>query len=369
MTQEDEPQEQVQALRSIVKSTLTAITTSSPGKEDIVYVDYHRDPDTQKAILLWDDIIMAFNDALHVRHKAKVLPFLKGPDFRILDPRRIAAFPGTTLDVIIEGKVEQTEPAPNKSSQEAPQEQEDESQKTPQDTPTDAATKQNPQYGLEEVAMASLAINENPAVTLANSRAPQTGDNDPTNNKNKYQRAPELHLEDFEQTRTNAELGDTAAQVKLGDMYLKGKLTPQDYKAALEWYLKAAEQEDPDAQCQVGNIHRNGHGVPQNYSLAMEWYHRAAQQGNAAAQYNIDKVYHYGHSFLRDHKLATEWYLKAAEQGFALAQRCLGNLYVHGDGVPLDYTKAMEWFLKASSQGHAQAQADIGFLYYYGFKA
>ncbi|KAG0269597.1 hypothetical protein BGZ95_002012, partial [Linnemannia exigua] len=72
--------------------------------EDIVFVDSQHDPATLKEVVLWDDVIQAFNDALHIRHKAKVVPFLKGADFRVLEPRRIAAIPGAVLDVMVEGK-------------------------------------------------------------------------------------------------------------------------------------------------------------------------------------------------------------------------------------------------------------------------
>ncbi|KAG0319667.1 hypothetical protein BGZ97_001719 [Linnemannia gamsii] len=45
----------------------------------------HPDPISAKNILLWDDSMAAFDDVLHVR----------------LDPARIAATPGVTLDVVV----------------------------------------------------------------------------------------------------------------------------------------------------------------------------------------------------------------------------------------------------------------------------
>lgn len=80
MTQgDDAPEENVQALRAIVKSTMLPPT----AEEDIVYIDCLNDPATDKEVILWDDVMLAFNDALHIRHKAKILPFLKGSDFRV----------------------------------------------------------------------------------------------------------------------------------------------------------------------------------------------------------------------------------------------------------------------------------------------
>lgn len=75
----DDDNPPVQALRSLPKSALTSIPLSSPAPT--VYIDCHQDPTTKKPILLWDDIRLAFADALHVRNQARVLPFLKGDDF------------------------------------------------------------------------------------------------------------------------------------------------------------------------------------------------------------------------------------------------------------------------------------------------
>ncbi|KAF9129780.1 hypothetical protein BGW39_003820 [Mortierella sp. 14UC] len=368
MTQDDTPEENVQALRALVKSTLLP----PHAQEDIVFVDYQHDPVTQKEVVLWDDVLLAFNDAIHVRRKAKVVPFLKGTDFRVLEPRRIAAVPGVVLDVMVEGKPTQEVTTLPKLSQQ----QETSSQDTPQDTPLkdNIASNHNPQYGLEEIAIATLSINENPAVILAASRAPQTDDPGDDNASNgstdsdfkNTTRGPQLNVDDLDQTRANADLGDVAAQVNLGTMYLEGKVVPQNYQLAMEWYLKAAEQEDLAGQRRVGYMHYMGHGVPQDYTMAMEWYLKAAKQGDAAAQFNIGSLYHKGGGVSRDYKHAAEWFRKSAEQGYDEAQRFLGSLYQSGEGVTLDYTKAMEWYLKASRQGNAQAQADIGFLHYFG---
>ncbi|KAK3833217.1 MAG: hypothetical protein J3R72DRAFT_424989 [Linnemannia gamsii] len=75
-------QERVQAVRPITKYTLS--NSSGPtatGLEGVVYVACHLDA-SGKEVILWEDILMAFKDALHVRHNLKILPFLKGSDLR-----------------------------------------------------------------------------------------------------------------------------------------------------------------------------------------------------------------------------------------------------------------------------------------------
>lgn len=82
MLQEAIPQEQIQALRSVDKSVHpNSVPLATP--DEIYHVETQVDPDTQKDIVLWDDILQAFKDAVQVRHKTKVVPFLKGKDFRM----------------------------------------------------------------------------------------------------------------------------------------------------------------------------------------------------------------------------------------------------------------------------------------------
>ena len=46
--------------------------------------------------------------------------------------------------------------------------------------------------------------------------------------------------------------GDARSQVMIGIMYKDGEGVPQDYKQAISWYIKAAEQDDVVAQYNLG---------------------------------------------------------------------------------------------------------------------
>ncbi|MEZ2797354.1 tetratricopeptide repeat protein [Escherichia ruysiae] len=65
-----------------------------------------------------------------------------------------------------------------------------------------------------------------------------------------------------------AELGNTDAQVDLGDMYYFGKETIQSYGKADYWYEKAANKNNATAQMYLGYTYLNGKGVALNYSKA-----------------------------------------------------------------------------------------------------
>lgn len=75
---ETSSQDLVQAVRPVYKNRST---THDPLPEDLMYLAIHHDPTIGKDIILWDDILVVFDNALYVKHGAIVIPFLKGPDF------------------------------------------------------------------------------------------------------------------------------------------------------------------------------------------------------------------------------------------------------------------------------------------------
>ena len=64
----------------------------------------------------------------------------------------------------------------------------------------------------------------------------------------------------------------------------------KDYKQALYWYTKAAEQGDADAQNMLGLMYANGEGVPKDSVLAYLWWNLAAAQGLKSAKRNLGKI-------------------------------------------------------------------------------
>lgn len=54
----------------------------------------------------------------------------------------------------------------------------------------------------------------------------------------------------------------------LGMMYYNGQGVPQDYKEAVSWYTKAAEQGHAKAQFSLGAMYTDGRGVPQDSKVA-----------------------------------------------------------------------------------------------------
>ncbi|KAF9087185.1 hypothetical protein BGX23_008312, partial [Mortierella sp. AD031] len=63
MLHEGSLNEAVQAVRPVHKNNLFPTTPAA-----VAYVTIHHDSSSGKKIILWDDILQAFKDALHPRH-------------------------------------------------------------------------------------------------------------------------------------------------------------------------------------------------------------------------------------------------------------------------------------------------------------
>ena len=73
-------------------------------------------------------------------------------------------------------------------------------------------------------------------------------------------------------------------------MYDKGQGVTQDYKEAVKWYRKSAEQGIAEAQFNLGLMYGNGEGVIQDDVYAHMWWNIAASSGLADATKNRDLI-------------------------------------------------------------------------------
>jgi hypothetical protein len=77
-------------------------------------------------------------------------------------------------------------------------------------------------------------------------------------------------------------------------MYFKGKGVRKDYKQAVVWFRKAAEQGDASSQNVLGLLYYKGENVPQNFKEAIKWFRKAADQGVHQSQFIIGVMYSKG---------------------------------------------------------------------------
>lgn len=99
-----------------------------------------------------------------------------------------------------------------------------------------------------------------------------------------------------------------------------------DYAGALADWKPLAEQGDLHAQYALGTMHKQGEGIPADWKQAMYWFRKAAEQGHAASQYELGAVY-LGMSSAKtvplDRQQGLFWLAKAAEQNYAPAKSML----------------------------------------------
>ncbi len=146
-----------------------------------------------------------------------------------------------------------------------------------------------------------------------------------------------------------AKLGHPGAQFIVGVMYHEGKEVPQDYKEAMNWYRKSAQQGYSLSQRRIGVLYDKGLGVPRDSKEAFHWYLKSADQGDAVAQFNVGRMYYTGDGVSKGYQEALKWYLKSAEQGDTYAQKNLGYFHMLGNGTPKDFSRAYMWFSLAGS--------------------
>jgi len=123
---------------------------------------------------------------------------------------------------------------------------------------------------------------------------------------------------DLATLQAQAQQGDTEAQVRLGDLYAKGRGVPKDHTQARAWYEKAAAQGHPIGQNNLAELYFAGLGGPPDYVRAYMWVSLAAthMQGEEKkqAEENRDDVA----------KRMTPAQIAEAKQ---LTQRCQANKF------------------------------------------
>ncbi|KAK3820643.1 MAG: hypothetical protein J3R72DRAFT_479876 [Linnemannia gamsii] len=257
-----------QAFRPVHKNQKPSTTSASLDSDDVTFIDCHTDPENHKDFILWVDIQQAFDEALLVTHKTKMLAFLKGPDDQTLEPRRIAAVSGIVLDVVVGGELPVLDV---KIAQ-------DLSIFTP---PPSRITHDSVQYS-------GVSVCDN-------------GDS-------------ELDEDD-----------DIPGDMDKG-FYGLGLGVSKDGVKAFNLALKAVHRSGGSAESTLGSLYRGSVFIPQDGSTAFEWFVKGAEQGNKNCQYEVAKSYEKGKDIPADREKAIEWYTEASQNGHPQAKSDLERL-------------------------------------------
>jgi uncharacterized protein len=116
-------------------------------------------------------------------------------------------------------------------------------------------------------------------------------------------------------------IAGVATAENAGDMYSKGNKYwyEKDYRNALKWYARAANNDHSPATYKVAMMHDRGLGTKMNTRTAFKWYKKAAEMKYHPAQYQLGYIYAKGRGVRRDTIKAYMWYNLAASSGNKIA--------------------------------------------------
>lgn len=107
--------------------------------------------------------------------------------------------------------------------------------------------------------------------------------------------------------------GDINAQAFLGAIYASGKGLPRDYRAALDWQLKAAKKGHLNAQYNIAVMYSKGMGTTQDLDKAARWFEAAARQGLPEARMHLGLFHEKGWVLRKCPFAASEQYYEAGQ--------------------------------------------------------
>eukprot|EP00613_Pedinella_sp_CCMP2098_P019042 CAMPEP_0171753184 /NCGR_PEP_ID=MMETSP0991-20121206/43068_1 /TAXON_ID=483369 /ORGANISM="non described non described, Strain CCMP2098" /LENGTH=418 /DNA_ID=CAMNT_0012354725 /DNA_START=365 /DNA_END=1621 /DNA_ORIENTATION=+ len=175
-----------------------------------------------------------------------------------------------------------------------------------------------------------------------------------------------------------AKLGLPVAQGMVSKLYFLGGIGFQkDYKKALDFALKAAENGDLRGQSALAWMHMYGNGkadVVKDWAVAAKWFGKMAcngpqdELGTRLGQQPLTSMYilgvilqEGGHGLDRDLETAVSWFKKVAEtKDYPQVQFWLGECYYLGRGVPKDLSAARSWYVKGATKEDVCAQYELG---------
>jgi TPR repeat protein len=157
-----------------------------------------------------------------------------------------------------------------------------------------------------------------------------------------------------------AEAGEPALAVLLGEYFESGLGGTPDFPAAARWYAKAAERDHPVALNNLGAQYYDGRGVLQSFAEAERLYRRAASGGDRVAQFNLALMLGQGRNGPPDVAGMLDWLGQSAAQNYARAQAQMARFHFEGVGMPKNLLEAARNFRLAAEQGLPNAQYWIG---------
>ena len=156
--------------------------------------------------------------------------------------------------------------------------------------------------------------------------------------------------------------GHLPSCVRLGNIYLDGKLVPTDMAVAAQAYELPCDSHMGAACFNIGLIYARKNDMGQ----AAAYYDRACKEGEPTGCAYLADSYADGTGVTRDPARAAGLYDRACQAGELRSCSRLGTLYALGTGVVKNGATAVRLFEKACSGGNAGGCGNLGSSYKIG---
>jgi hypothetical protein len=159
------------------------------------------------------------------------------------------------------------------------------------------------------------------------------------------------------------------ADLKTGLRYMSGdSLVEKDFKEAVKYLRKAAQQDEVAAQYFLGIVYeKGGYGIKRNVQQALHWFEKCANNGVDQALYQYGLLLFKNEGNPSNYRKAVECFTHAAENGNLNGVYGLGYMHLKGLGVEQNYSEAFSYFYDAASQQHLASIHCLGYCYENGF--
>ena len=143
------------------------------------------------------------------------------------------------------------------------------------------------------------------------------------------------------------------ALMELGNMYLRGEGTEQDFTAALKCLQEAVDLGYAPAFCRLALMYQKGAGdIRQDFSKAFELYDRAAKEGDPAGCYGAGYLTYKGFGVKQNYAQALAYFQKGADKNDAKCEYMLGCHALMGYENNQDVEKGKKYMERAMAHGH-----------------
>lgn len=154
----------------------------------------------------------------------------------------------------------------------------------------------------------------------------------------------------YKKAATYYQQGGAEGMVREALLYMRGQLgneEPEDYRTALNLFLKAARQGYADGMYHAGYCYQVEVAGAEKRDSMYYWYKELADIGDGRGMLGVGTCYEAGIGVEADTLKALEWYERAGEAGISNGYAYCADFYVYGMGVPKDEAKAFEYDQKA----------------------